>query len=84
VPAGGIAFTWIGLMGDSSTGINALVFNPDGTLANKDVVITSSGTDGIFCNEDDVNFILTPVNGRISLSGISSSSYYVAQIGSTA
>ena len=83
VPAGGHASTWIGLMGDGTTGINSKVYNPDGTPATKDVVITASGIDGIFCNADDVSFIITPVNGVIELSGLPNSSFYVRQIGTT-
>ena len=84
VPAGGFAFTWIGLVGSESTGINAPVKNPDGSTVTKDVVITYAGVDGAFCTEDDVNYVLTPVNGKVAMTGISAGKYYVRQIGTTA
>ena len=83
VPVGGHAFTWIGLMGDSSTGIKSLVKNPDGTPATKDVVLTYAGPDGKYCSDDDVNYVLTPVNGVIEMAGITAGNYYVRQIGTT-
>lgn len=83
VPAGGHAQTWIGLMGDPTTGLNAPIKNPDGTPATQPVVITAAGPDGKFCSTDDVNYVITPSNGTISLSGIAAGSYYVRQIGST-
>lgn len=84
VPAGGHAFTWIGLVGDESTGIKSTVKNPDGSLATKQVVLTSAGTDGKFCSADDVNYVLTPVNGVIEMTGITAGNYYIRQIGDTA
>lgn len=84
VPAGGHAQTWIGLMGSESTGVNAPVKNPDGTPVTKEVVITAAGPDGKFCTADDVNYVITPSNGTITLSGIAAGAYYVRQIGSTA
>lgn len=84
VPAGGSAFTWIGLVGtNSNTGINSLVQTPSGGNATDDVVLTFSGADGIFCNTDDINYVITPVNGVITVSGIPAGTYYVRQIGST-
>lgn len=84
VPAGGSAFTWIGLVGtNSNTGINSLVQTPSGGNATEDVVLTFAGADGIFCNTDDINYVITPANGVITVSGIPAGSYYVRQIGST-
>ena len=83
VPAGGHAFTWIGLVGEASTGIKSTVKTPTGSLATSDVVLTFIGPDGKFCSDDDVNYVLTPTNGVIEMSGIPAGKYYVRQIGST-
>lgn len=83
VPRGGFAFTWIGLVGPNSTGINAPILNPDGTPVKDQFVLTSSGNDAIFCNADDVNYLLTAADGKLVLSGIPNGSYYIRQIGTT-
>lgn len=83
VPVGGFAFTWIGLVGPNSTGINAPILNPDGTPVTGQFVLTSSGNDAVFCNADDVNYLLTAVDGKLVLSGIPNGSYYIRQIGTT-
>ena len=83
VPAGGHAYTWIGLVGEASTGIKSTVKTPTGSLATGDVVLTFIGPDGKFCSDDDVNYVLTPTNGVIEMSGIPAGKYYVRQIGST-
>lgn len=83
VPAGGFAFTWVGLVGPGNTGINAPILNPDGTPVTGQFVLTSSGNDAIFCNADDVNYLLTAVDGKLVLSGIPNGSYYIRQIGTT-
>ena len=83
VPVGGFAYTWIGLVGPNSTGINAPILNPDGTPVKDQFVLTSSGNDAIFCNADDVNYLLTAADGKLVLSGIPNGSYYIRQIGTT-
>lgn len=83
VPAGGFAFTWVGLVGPAGTGINAPILNPDGTPVTGEFVLTSSGNDAIFCNADDVNYLLTATDGKLVLSGIPNGSYYIRQIGNT-
>lgn len=79
VPVSGFAFTWVGLVGNS--GIKAPLKNPDGSAVTNEVVISSAGADGKFCTADDVNYILTPVDGVITLEGVATGEYRVESIG---
>lgn len=79
VPVSGFAFTWVGLVGTS--GIKAPVTNPDGTPVTQQVVLSGAGPDGKFCTDDDVNYIVDPVNGEIVVNGIPAGEYRIDSIG---